>query len=389
VRTRTAALTAALLAALAGGIWLGGHPEHLPGPVRDALVNDDRALRAEVTSSIEDNFYKKANEKKLEDGSLNGMVESLGDQFSHYLTPEQAKRFQDDVHGEFEGVGMNVEEAKRGLRVLRVFGASPAQRAGIVKDDLIVAVDGRSIAGLSSDVSVARIKGPSGTEVRLGVLPAGKGDTRTVKVRRERIDIPVAEGRVVTRNGRKVGVVRLAGFSEGSHGFLRRQVDKVLKKGAKGIVLDLRGNGGGLLTEGVLAASIFIEDGKIVSVRGRSRSERTEDAVGGAIDPKIPLAVLVDGGSASASEIVTGALRDRRRATVVGTTTYGKGLVQEMMELSNGGLLDLTVANYYLPNGETITKKGIKPAVRAKDDPRTARDEALPTALDTVLSKSP
>ena len=256
-----------------------------------------------------------------------------------------------------------------------------------MKDDLIVAVNGRSIAGLSSDVAVARIKGPSGTSVRLGVVSSGRDSARTLRVRRERIDIPVAAGRVVTRDGQKVGVVRLAGFSSGAHGFLRRQVDKVLKKGAKGIVLDLRGNGGGLLTEGVLVASIFIEDGKIVSVRGRSRRERTENAAGGAINPKIPVVVLVDGGSASASEIVTGALRDRKRATVVGTTTYGKGLVQEMMELSNGGLLDLTVANYYLPNGETITTKGIKPAVKARDNPRTARDEALPTALDTVLAE--
>ncbi len=386
MRSRPVVLIAAFLAVLTGGIWLGGHPEHLPGPIRDTLVKDDRALRAEVTSSIEDNFYKKVDRKKLEAGSLNGMVESLGDQFSHYLTPEQAARFQEDVHGEFEGVGMNVEEAKRGLRVLRVFGSSPAQRAGIMKDDLIVAVNGRSISGLSSDVAVARIKGPSGTSVRLGVV-SGDHDPRTLKVRRERIDIPVAAGRIVTHNGKKVGVVRLTGFSSGAHGFLRRQVDKVLKKGAQGIVLDLRGNGGGLLTEGVLVASIFIEHGKIVSVRGRSRSERTEDAAGGAISPKIPVVVLVDSGSASASEIVTGALRDRKRATVVGTTTYGKGLVQEMMELSNGGLLDLTVANYYLPNGETITTKGIKPAVKARDNPRTARDEALPAALDAVLAK--
>ena len=132
----------------------------------------------------------------------------------------------------------------------------------------------------------------------------------------------------------------------------------MLKQGAQGIVLDLRGNGGGLLSEGVLVASIFVEDGKIVSVRGRSRRERTEDAVGGAISPKIPVVVLVDGGSASASEIVTGALRDRKRATVVGTTTYGKGAGAGDEALSNGGLLDLTVANYYLPNGETITTEG-------------------------------
>jgi carboxyl-terminal processing protease len=153
------------------------------------------------------------------------------------------------------------------------------------------------------------------------------------------------------------------------------------------VVLDLRGNGGGLLREAVLVASAFLEKGRIVSVRGRHRAERTEDAVGGAIAPRVPLVVLVDRGSASASEIVTGALRDRRRATVVGTRTFGKGLVEEVQTLSNGGLLDLTVARYYLPGGEGITGKGITPQVRASDNPRTGRDEALPAALDVLLRK--
>jgi carboxyl-terminal processing protease len=138
----------------------------------------------------------------------------------------------------------------------------------------------------------------------------------------------------------------------------------------------------------VLVSSIFIEDGEIVSVRGRSRPERTEDAEGDAIDEDIPVVVLVDGGSASASEIVTGALRDRGRATVVGTNTFGKGLVQEVEPLSNGGYLDLTVANYYLPSGKTIGMGGLKPDVRAVDKPKTTkRDEALPVALDVLLEK--
>jgi carboxyl-terminal processing protease len=179
-------------------------------------------------------------------------------------------------------------------------------------------------------------------------------------------------------------VVELLSFSNGAHGLLRREVDRLEDKGAEGFVLDLRGNGGGLLSEGVLVSSIFIEDGKIVSVRGRNRPERTQDAQGDAIDEKIPVVTLVDGGSASASEIVTGALRDRDRAKVVGTRTFGKGLVQEVQRLSNGGVLDITVANYYLPGGETISARGIKPQIRAADDPDTDRDEALPVALDTL-----
>ena len=385
---RIVAVTALfVLTTLLAGMWLGGHPESLPGPIRDALVEDDRALRAELMETIEKNFYKPVDEEKLDDASLKGIVESLGDDFSHYLTPTEARQFQESVSGEFEGVGMNVEEDRRGLKVLRVFEGSPAKQAGIEQGDLIVAVNGRSIAGVNSEVATGRIKGPSGTDVKLELFTPGQDGTRTVTVERERIEVPVSTGRVVERNGRKLGVVELLSFSSGAHGLVRREVDEVLDQGAAGIVLDLRGNGGGLLSEAVLVSSVFIEDGEIVSVRGRARPERTEDAEGDAIDEQVPVVVLVDGGSASASEIVTGALRDRHRATVVGTRTFGKGLVQEVEQLSNGGVLDLTVANYYLPSGKTISRRGLPPQVKASDKPKTRKDEALPVALDTVLRK--
>jgi carboxyl-terminal processing protease len=225
--------------------------------------------------------------------------------------------------------------------------------------------------------------------VELRVFTPGESSDRTVKVKRERIEVPLTRARLMEKNGHKIGVVELMAFSDGAHAALARDIKRLRKRGAEGIVLDLRGNPGGLLLEGVAVSSIFIQDGRIVSVRGRHRAERVHNALGDAILPKdVPVAVLVDGGSASASEIVTGALRDRGRATVVGTHTFGKGLVQEVENLSNGGELKLTTAHYYLPDGETIiTHKGIKPQVRAKDDPKTERDEALPVALDTVANK--
>jgi carboxyl-terminal processing protease len=385
VRTAAIAILSALLV-LAGGIYLGGHPELLPDPVRDALVEEDRALRAEIVETIEDNFYRPVDESKLDDASLKGIVESLEDPYSAYISPKEASAFRETVTGEFEGVGMNVEQDDRGLRVLEVFEETPAAKAGIEQGDLILAVNGRSIAGVSSAVATGRIKGPAGTSVKLEVFTPGAEDTRSVSVERAKIEIPVTEGRLVERKGRKLGVVELRQFSSGAHGVLRREIDGLLERGAEGIVLDLRGNGGGLLSEAVLVSSIFIEDGEIVSVRGRSRPERTQDAEGDSIDEDVPVVVLVDGGSASASEIVTGALRDRKRATVVGTRTFGKGLVQEVEPLSNGGYLDLTVANYYLPGGRTITKRGLAPQVRARDDLKTDRDEALPVALDELLA---
>jgi carboxyl-terminal processing protease len=383
VRTAGIATVCALVALLLG-IFLGGHPGLLPGGVRDAFVEEDRALRAEIIEQIEENFYRPVDEDSLDEASLKGIVDALDDPYSHYLTPKEAKAQEEAISGEFEGVGMSVEEDRRGLKVLGVFDGSPAKAAGIAKGDLIVSVNGRSIAGVNSEVATGRIKGPAGSSVKLEILSPGAEDTRTVRVKRERIDVPVAEGRVVTRDGREVGVIELLGFSSGAHGALRREIDEVTDRGADGLVLDLRGNGGGLLSEAVLVASVFVEDGEIVSVRGRTRPERTEEAQGDAIDEDIPVVVLVDGGSASASEIVAGALRDRGRATLVGANTFGKGLVQEVEPLSNGGYLDLTTANYYLPSGKTIGQDGLKPDVRAEDDPDTRRDEALPVALDAL-----
>jgi carboxyl-terminal processing protease len=384
VRTAGIATLSAFLALLLG-IFLGGHPDVLPGGVRDAFVEEDRALRAEIIDKVEEHFYKPVDEEKLEEASLRGIVQSLDDPYSHYLTPDQAKSVRESISGEFEGVGMTVEKERRGLRVLTVFEGSPAMAAGIAKGDLILAVDGRSIAGLNTELATGRIKGPAGSDVKLEVFTPGAEDARTVTVERERIDVPVTESRIVERDGHQIGVVELLGFSSGAHGAVRREIDELTERGADRLLLDLRGNGGGLLSEAVLVSSVFIEDGEIVTVRGRSRPERTEEAEGDAIDDDLPVVVLVDGGSASASEIVAGALRDRGRATLVGTNTFGKGLVQEVEPLSNGGYLDLTVANYYLPSGRTIGENGLRPEVRARDNPRTKRDEALPVAF-VVLS---
>lgn len=382
------AIVAACLAILAGGIWLGGHPESLPDPLRDAFVTDDRGLRAELQDAIEDDFYRKVDDEQIEQGSLKGMVEGLDDRFSNYLTPKETQQFQQSVEGRFEGVGMNVDQDKRGLRVLNVFEGSPAARNGIKKGDFITEVDGRSLAGLSVDVAVARIKGPAGSTVSLQLVDPQSFEPRTLKLKRERIQIPITTGRIVERDGKKLGIVTLSTFSEGAHGRVRKEVDELLDKGAEGIVLDLRGNGGGLLNEAVLVGSVFIEDGLIVSTKGRTKPEQKYDAVGGAIDKDIPVVVLVDRGTASASEIVAGAIKDRGRGTVVGTRTFGKGVFQEVQPLSNGGLLDITVGQYFLPNGENIGDKGVRPTVRARDDVDTTRDEALPRALDTLAEQA-
>ena len=379
-------LVLGFLLVLTGGIWLGGHPEALPGAVRDALVEEGPAVRADLIDTIQSHYYKPVSKAKLEEESLRGMVASLKDPYSRYFSPAEAKSFNEDISGKFEGVGMSVHPVKEGLVITDTFPGAPARKAGMRAGDIITAVNGESIAGQGINISTDEIKGPPGTFVNLTVKRGAK--TLRFHVQRAKITVPEVKGRMVTRNGQKFAVVSLASFSSGVHGRLRAEIDKLIKAGASGIVLDLRGNPGGLLREGVLVSSIFIEKGTIVTTRGRAEPTHVYKAEGDAIGSKVPVVVLVDRGSASASEITTGALRDRGRATVVGTRTFGKGVFQEIESLKNGGALDLTVGRYYLPDGEPLPENGIKAQVHASDNPKTDRkDEALPVAL-RVLQRS-
>jgi carboxyl-terminal processing protease len=368
---------------LVAGIWLGGHPNNLPDPVRDLLVDDEDAqLYEEAMDILEDDYYKKVDRSKVVNSSLEAAIRSLDDRFSAYFNPKAYEQFQAATTGEFEGVGMTVDQDKRGLRILTVFDGSPADRGGLKAGDLITDVDDRSIAGMSSKEATTLIKGQAGTKVRLRVVSGGRA--RDVVLERARVSVPAVRSDMQRLGKQKIGHVRLAGFTSGSHGEVRTAVRQALKKDTDGIVLDLRDNGGGLLNEAVLTSSIFLSDGEIVSTKGRSRPRRVFRATGGAIDTKIPVVVLVNGESASASEIVTGALQDRHRADVVGEKTFGKGVFQEIKQLSNGGALDITVGEYFTPAGRNLGGKGIKPDVPATDDPKTRRDEALDVAVRTV-----
>jgi carboxyl-terminal processing protease len=371
---------------IAAGIWLGGHPDTLPDPVRNALVEDtDGRVYEQAVDTLERDYYREVDRKKLLDQSLERAVGSLDDRFSHYFAPRDYDDFQEATEGRFEGVGMTVEEVGRGLRVLTVYEGSPADRGGLEPGDVITHVDGKSIAGSSSEQSTTKIKGPAGTSVKLTVRSDGR--TRQETLKRAEVEIPVVRAEMRREDGRKIAHVRLAGFTSGAHGEVGEAVRRLLKQGAEGVVLDLRDNGGGLLNEAVMVSSVFIPDGKIVSTKGRSRPTQVYEATGNAIDTDIPVAVLVNDRSASASEIVTGALQDRDRATVVGTRTFGKGVFQEIEPLSNGGALDITVGEYFLPSGRNLggggvsRGAGVKPDVQAEDDPDTPRDEALVAAL--------
>jgi carboxyl-terminal processing protease len=368
------------------------------GPIRDALDDgfggsDDASEQA--LDAIEDNYFEEVDPDELEDSSVKGMIDELKrrykDRFTHYFGPEAFERFRQGVEGQFSGVGLSVSEVKQGLRVARVFDNSPAQQAGIRKGDIITTVDGRSIAGESAELATSKIKGPPGSEVTVTVLRPSTGDTRDYPLTRAEVDVPALESELRQVNGIPVGYIELLTFTkEGVHGDLREAIQSLEDRGAQGLVLDLRGNGGGLLTEAVLTSSLFVEDGPIVSTEGRTQDEQVFEARGDAL-PERPLVVLVDGDSASASEIMAAALSDAGVATLVGQTTFGKGTFQEVIPLNGGenGALDLTIGEFKTRDGESINGTGVEPDVPAKDRPATKRDEALQRALQVLGGELP
>lgn len=374
----------ALVCALAVGIYIGAHPETpVIGALKDVVAPDQAEIETDQAQTlIEQEFYRKVPESKLTNGSINGMVKSLNDKWSHYFDPEQNKAFEQAISGSYTGVGMAVNDDKRGLVVSETYEGSPAREAGIGHGDVITKVDGKSIAGQSSEVSVAKIKGKEGTKVTLTVLSDGK--ERDVTLTRRAIDIPVTEGKLYKEDGNKVGYVSLVSFTETAGAAVAAQVEKLKKQGATSFVLDLRGNGGGRLDQAVEVSSVFINSGMIVATDGRSRPRKQYNAVKQDFLTPAPLAVLVDKGSASASEITAGAIKYRDRGLIIGTRTYGKGVFQEITELSNGGAISLTVGRYELPGGHYITKAGLKPDLTVEDAQKTRPDEALDAAFEAL-----
>jgi carboxyl-terminal processing protease len=391
---RAAASLVLCLVLLLAGIYLGGHPSGLPGFLRDPLVGDkDTRVVNEAIDTINHTYYRKYAKNDLSDRAIAGIVASLGDRFSNYFNPKDYAKFKLQQSGEFAGIGVQVTKAKDGLKIVKVYDNSPAEEAKLASGDVITSVGGQALAGKPQDASVALIQGPLGTSVKLGVR---HGDaSRDVALTRSNIEVPVVASAEKTVDGKKLGVISLAQFSSGAHAEVADALRKQMKDGVQGLVFDLRNNPGGLVTEAQLVASEFLKDGKIVTTKGRAVPTRTLEATGDVIAPKLPMVVLVNRDSASAAEIVSGALQDRKRAELVGTRTFGKGVFQEVIDLSNGGALDITAGQYFLPSGRNLggkgtdTGSGLTPDVKAQDDPKTTnKDEGLDRALDVLAPKA-
>jgi carboxyl-terminal processing protease len=387
------AFAAALVAFLAAGLYLGGHPRDLPEPLRDVFVAEAGALSAEAAEAIEDSYYRSVGGRELSNASLQGMVRQLrksneGDRYSEYFSPEALASFNQQIEGRFSGIGTTVVPVKKGLRVATVFPRSPADRAGIEPGDTIVSVEGESIAGESSAEATKKIKGPEGTQVTIGVRDGKSGKVRELTITRAEVELPNVGSRVEPTHGVELGYVRMLSFSEAAHAQLAKAVEKVEKEGAEGIVLDLRHNPGGLLDEAVLSANVFLpKDEVVVKTRSRTQGDSVHRTSGDQ-SSDLPVVVLVDGGSASAAEILAAALADDAGATVVGTRTFGKGLFQEEQDLANGGALKLSVGEFFTPDGVNLAQShGIHPDVKAKDDPATPADEAKQRALGVLAGQ--
>jgi carboxyl-terminal processing protease len=378
------ALAISLLAVLVAGVWLGGHPSDLPGFARNAFVADHSTrVVNEAIDHISSDYYRPVATDQLAGASIAGAVASLGDRFSHYLSPREFREFS--APPSFTGIGVDVGGTHGGLEIARVFDSSPAARARLKAGEVIVAVNGRSIAGVPEGTAAELIKGPPGTDVVLGLRNHGVGRTRSVRLTRATIAEPVVASTVRRVGKVTLGVVGLATFSPGSHGEVRTAVRGVLRQGARGIMLDLRANGGGLVEEARLVASIFVPSGMIVTTRGRSQPMEAITAAGDAISSSIPVVVLVDSNTASASEIVAAALQDHHRATVVGTHTFGKGVFQEEEPLTNGGALDITVGEYFTPNGRNLGGGGVRQGAGVIPEVPVAHGVDTPLGLELAL----
>jgi carboxyl-terminal processing protease len=418
-------LVAALLL-VSGGVLAGLNPDVrgalygvLPGSLFGSSSSEDFDLQREVLDQLESNYYKPLDPEALETGAIDGMVASLDDPYTVYMDPEEYAGYLEHVAGSYSGVGMTVEMKDNLVTIVSTFKGSPAEQAGIEPGDIILAVDGVSTEGQSLDDVVSAIKGLEDTDVTLTVyrppasttttvaeasgdsggtdtespdedatadvsqLPPG-GESNDYTLTRKTIEVPVVDSELLDVDGKKVALISFYTFSDGSAAQLRAEVEQaIMDDNVDAIILDLRSNGGGLLNEAVSVASIFIPDGVIVSTEGLHSPKEVYYAEGDAY-PNIPVVVLVDEYTASASEIVSGAMQDHERAVLVGETTFGKGLVQIITSLSNGGALKVTTAVYLTPNGRDINETGITPEVVAPDDPTTEVDEGLEAAKQVI-----
>ena len=347
-------------------------------PAKEKLNKFDAARRfSQVLDLVERNYVKDVTQSDLINGALKGMLQGL-DPHSTFMTPEEYKEMQETTSGEFFGVGIEISLENGQVIVVAPIEDTPAFRAGLQSGDVILSIDGQPAQELSLQEVVSRIRGAKGSEVELSILHSNAKTPQTVRITRDAIPLISVKSKPLEDG---YYWVRLTRFSENTTKELKEALKQAEKEsvaagGLKGIVLDLRGNPGGLLDQAVNVADLFLDKGTIVSIKGREGGpQRVSSATRQEEDVAVPMVVLINAGSASASEIVAGALRDQKRALILGERSFGKGSVQNIIPLADGSGLKLTVALYYTPNGSSIQAEGIVPDFEVVFEPPRAEDK--------------
>lgn len=341
-----------------------------------------------VMEDVQKDYYKETDRDKLFVGAVKGMVESLGDPYSYYLTQEEMEDFNQSTSGTYQGIGVSIERSDDNqIMVFQVFKNSPAMEAGILVGDKIIKVDGKEVNWDIYEQAVAMMKaGEPGSTVEITVLR--NGDQKVYTVRRDVVEIPDLEYRMIDK---EIGYIWLYSFDNNAAKNFKAAIEDLESQGMKGLILDLRGNGGGLLEVCRDIADILLPEGLVVY--SEDRNGNRAEYKSGASSLNIPLAVLVNGYSASASEVLAGAIQDYGVGTIIGTTTFGKGVVQTMRYYNDGSGLKLTTYKYFTPKGRDIHEKGIEPDIKvelgqgAQDFLKQNPGEDLPQELDNQLEK--
>ena len=366
-----------LLGALAGTcltlLVAGPKPEFWIAAAKAATNSDTYAqlnLLGSVFERIRSDYVEKPDDAKLVEGAINGMVTSL-DPHSRYMNEASWRDMQETTHGEFGGLGIEVTMEDGLVKVVSPMDGTPAQKAGIMSGDFITSIDGDAVQGLTLEQAVNKMKGPVHTSTKLKIERKGVDKPIDVSIEREIIQVKAVRYHT---DGGDIGYIRISSFNEQTTDELRKAVAEINKQIPQdkltGYVVDLRNNPGGLLDQAVSVVSTFLARGEVVSTRGRTPEETQRyTAKGGDLTKGKPLVVLINGGSASASEIVAGALHDHKRATLIGTRSFGKGSVQTIIPLGAGnGALALTTARYFTPSGHSIQALGVSPDIEVLQD---------------------
>lgn len=349
------------------------------------------SLLWEAVQLLRDHYYGGGvpEGSQLTYSAIRGVLNATDDQFTTFVDPEHAKLLREDMQGEFQGIGATVRmNDSDELMIVSPIPGSPAQEAGLRSGDIILAADGQRLKGMTVMEAVTIIRGPQGSTIELEVLREGEG-TFTVDITRDTIEIPTVESRIIAEEGQPtLGYLKLNDFNARATDELRDALRQLESDGAEGLVLDVRNNPGGFLRTAIEVTSQFIEEGEIVLIERTQEEEQIHRARSGGLWLDKPMVVLVNGGSASASEILAGAIQDHERGMLVGTTTFGKGSVQAPHTLSDDSSLRVTIARWFTPDDRMIHEKGIEPDVSVEltaADERNSRDPQLEQAIDTLV----